>query len=61
MGNEQRNLRIEKLKALSSQGISGYPDRFSTNYELNEVAQLADETTGVRVAGRIMSVGSFKN
>ncbi|WP_096271255.1 lysine--tRNA ligase [Paucisalibacillus globulus] len=60
MSNDQRELRIEKLEALRAQGISGNPDRFSTNYELYEAAQLADGITGVRVSGRIMSVRSFK-
>lgn len=60
MSNDLRELRIEKLEALRAQGISGNPDRFSTNYELYEAAQLADGITGVRVSGRIMSVRSFK-
>lgn len=60
VSNDQRELRIEKLEALRAQGISGNPDRFSTNYELYEAAQLADGITGVRVSGRIMSVRSFK-
>src|SRR5690606_28238697 len=60
VSNDQRELRIEKLEALRAQGISGNPDRFSTNYELYEAAQLADGVTGVRVSGRIMSVRSFK-
>ena len=60
MGNDQRTLRMEKLEALTSEGISGYPDRFSTNYQLHEAAQLAVGISNVRVAGRIMSVRSFK-
>ena len=59
MGNEQRTRRIEKLEILRSQGISAYPEKFSANYELNEAARLEDGITGVRVAGRIMSIRNF--
>jgi lysyl-tRNA synthetase, class II len=59
MGNEQRTRRIEKLETLRSQGISAYPEKFSANYEINEAARLEDGTTGVRVAGRIMSIRNF--
>ncbi|WP_045523349.1 lysine--tRNA ligase [Neobacillus niacini] len=59
MSNEQTNYRIEKLETLKSQGIPVYPERFSTNYELYEATQLEDGTSGVRVAGRIMSIRNF--
>jgi lysyl-tRNA synthetase, class II len=59
MSNEQTEGRIEKLETLRSQGISVYPERFSTNYELFEASQLEDGTSGVRVAGRIMSIRNF--
>lgn len=59
MSNEQIALRIEKLETLKSQGISVYPERFSTNNEIYAAAQLEDGTSGVRVAGRIMSIRNF--
>ncbi|WP_010095146.1 lysine--tRNA ligase [Ornithinibacillus scapharcae] len=57
MSYEQINLRIEKLEAL---GGAGYLDRYETNYVLYEAAQLEDGISGVRVAGRIMGIRSFK-
>lgn len=59
MSNEQTALRIEKVESLKSQGIPIYPERFSINYELYDASQLEDGTFGVRVAGRIMSIGNF--
>lgn len=60
MNNEQQYaLRLEKLESLRSQGIPVYPERFTTNAELHEAAQLEDGTTGVRVAGRILGLRSF--
>ena len=61
MRDEQTEGRMEKVEALKTQGISAYPDRFSVNYELFEASQLEDGTSGVRVAGRIMSIRNFKN
>lgn len=59
LSNEQTAFRIEKLETLKLQGIAVYPERFSTNYEIYEAAQLEDGTSGVRVAGRIMSIRNF--
>jgi lysyl-tRNA synthetase, class II len=59
MINEQTARRLEKLDAMKSQGVSVYPERFATNYELHEAALLDDETSGVRVAGRIVGIRSF--
>lgn len=59
MSNEQTALRIEKMETLRSQGVQVYPDKFSINYELNEASLIKDETSGVRVAGRIMSIRNF--
>lgn len=59
MMNEQTALRIEKLEALQSQGVSVYPERFEVNYELNEASVLEDGVAGVRVAGRIMAIRQF--
>jgi lysyl-tRNA synthetase, class II len=59
MSNEQRNQKVEKLERLRSQGIPVYPERFPTNYELNEAGLLEDGATGIRVAGRIMGIRNF--
>lgn len=59
MSNEQTALRIEKIETLRSQGVQVYPDKFSINYELNEASLIEDETSGVRVGGRIMSIRNF--
>lgn len=48
--NEQELVRREKLKNIENP----YPERFHTNYEIVDAANLEDETTGVRVAGRII-------
>ncbi|MFC0418902.1 lysine--tRNA ligase [Cytobacillus solani] len=59
MSSEQTSFRIENLLTLKSQGIQVYPEKFSTNCELYEATQLEDGTSGVRVAGRIMSIRYF--
>lgn len=48
--SEQELVRREKLNQIEIP----YPDRFETNYEICEARELEDETTGVRVAGRIV-------
>ncbi|KPB03916.1 lysine--tRNA ligase [Bacillus sp. CHD6a] len=59
MSQEQRALRMKKLEALRSQGITVYPERYETNYELYEASLLEGGTSGVRVAGRIMGIRQF--
>ena len=45
-----RREKVEKIKEI----VNPYPERFETNYNLKEASILSDETTGVRVAGRIV-------
>ncbi|WP_313893729.1 lysine--tRNA ligase [Psychrobacillus sp.] len=59
MSYEQTAQRKEKLETLRNEGIQVYPERFSVNYELYEATMLPDGTSGVRVAGRIISVRNF--
>ncbi|MGG0668736.1 lysine--tRNA ligase [Lederbergia citrisecunda] len=59
MRNEQTTLRTEKVEALRSQGISVYPDKYTTTHELYKASSLEDGTPGVRVAGRIMGIRQF--
>lgn len=47
---EQEKVRREKLLNIKNP----YPEKFERNYEINEAMNLPDETTGVRVAGRIV-------
>lgn len=47
---EQERVRREKLQNIKNP----YPEKFERNYEINEAINLPDETTGVRVAGRIV-------
>ena len=60
MNNEQTIQRLEHLEALINLGVQVNPERFSINYELEEASLLPDGTTGVRIAGRIMSIRSFR-
>ncbi|MCI8575123.1 MAG: lysine--tRNA ligase, partial [Bacilli bacterium] len=47
---EQELVRREKLKNIPNP----YPEKFITNYEIVDAANLSDGITGVRVAGRII-------
>ncbi len=47
---EQELVRREKLKNIKNP----YPEKYEINYELKDASVLPDETTGVRVAGRII-------
>ena len=47
---EQELVRREKLKNIKNP----YPERFEVNTEIKDAKELPDETTGVRVAGRIV-------
>ncbi len=55
MQSEQELIRRESLENLSKV-VNPYPDRYSTNQELQLVKFLDDGATGVRVAGRILSI-----
>ncbi|WP_409290378.1 lysine--tRNA ligase [Peribacillus sp. SCS-37] len=59
MSSEQTEGRFRKFESLKTRGISVYPEGFSVNYEILEASQLEDGTSGVRVAGRIMSIRNF--
>ncbi len=48
--SDQEIVRREKLKNIKHP----YPDRFETNYEIKDAANLEDGVSGVRVAGRII-------
>lgn len=48
--SEQELVRREKLKNIKNP----YPEKYDINYSIKEAKNLADETKGVRVAGRIV-------
>ena len=52
----QQEYRLDKLQALKELGIKAFPERYETTHLLKEAGHLPDETTGVRVAGRVVSV-----
>lgn len=52
----QQEYRLDKLQALKELGIKAFPERYETTHHLKEAAQLPDETSGVRVAGRVVAV-----
>ena len=45
-----RREKVEKIKEI----CNPYPERYETNYEIKDVCNLEDGTTGVSVAGRIV-------
>ncbi len=50
---EQEKVRREKVEKIR-EFTNPYPDRYETNYDIKDVKDLEDGTTGVRVAGRIV-------
>jgi lysyl-tRNA synthetase, class II len=56
LSEEQRGFRIGKIEKLREKNINPYPERFQVNYTLNEASSLPDETSGVKVAGRILAI-----
>ncbi|KAF0195183.1 MAG: lysyl-tRNA synthetase class II [Bacillota bacterium] len=52
----QQEYRLDKLQALKELGIKAFPERYETTHLLKEAGELPDETTGVKVAGRVVSV-----
>ncbi len=55
MSNEYRQVRLEKLERLRADGVHVWPERFERTHTLAEAAQLAEGTTGVRLAGRLVA------
>ena len=54
MDNEQVEFRKAKLENLSKT-VKAYPERYERTHELKDVGTLEDGTTGVKIAGRILS------
>lgn len=53
---EQERVRREKLQKLIEAGIPAYPEKYETTHELKDVRGLADGTTDISVAGRIIAI-----
>ncbi len=51
--SEQELVRREKVEKIK-EVCNPYPERYETNYEIKDVCNLEDGTTGVSVAGRIV-------
>lgn len=51
--------RREKLEAIQNSGESAYKDRYPITHQLNAVAGLPDDTSGVRIAGRVVAMRTF--
>jgi lysyl-tRNA synthetase class 2 len=59
MGNEQRDIRIQKLQELRAQGVIPYLDRFEKTHNLHDASMLEEGTGHIRIAGRIIAVRMF--
>jgi lysyl-tRNA synthetase, class II len=57
--NDQRAVRIEKIKALREAGELPYAERFEKSHMLADAKQLADGTKSVKAAGRVIAVRAF--
>src|SRR5262245_9902835 len=55
----ERDQRIEKISRLRELRINPYPERFAKTHSCAEVAALPENTSGVRTAGRVVSLRSF--
>lgn len=59
MAESEREVRIRKLAKLKEAGFNPYPERYERTHSLAEAAQLPEGATGLRLAGRIMTIRAF--
>jgi len=57
--NEQMQVRLGKIPGIRAAGHHPYAERFERTHRLHEAAVLPDDTTGVRVAGRVVALRFF--
>jgi lysyl-tRNA synthetase, class II len=57
--NDQRAVRIEKIKMLREAGVLPYAERFEKTHSLAQAKALADGTKQVRAAGRVIAIRGF--
>ena len=55
----ERDVRIEKIEQLRLAGVCPFADRYEKTHSLEKANQLADGTTAVRVAGRVVAMRGF--
>ena len=54
--SDESTARQQKRSALRDAGIDPYPERFETSHSIVEAISLEDETAGVSMAGRVVSL-----
>ncbi len=59
MSNEQRDVRVQKLREIRDAGTPCYRERYERTHILAEARSLPEGTGDVRVAGRVMTVRVF--
>lgn len=57
--NDQRAVRIEKIKMLREAGLLPYAERYEKTHSLAQAKALADGTKQVRAAGRVVAIRGF--
>ncbi|HUI92377.1 MAG TPA: lysine--tRNA ligase [Chitinivibrionales bacterium] len=57
--NDQRAVRIEKIKMLREAGVLPYAERFEKTHSLAQARALADGAKQVRAAGRVVALRGF--
>ena len=59
MAEDQKAARLQKLESLRKAAVPVYPERYERTHTLKEAMSLAEETKGVRLAGRLVALRSF--
>lgn len=57
--NEQMQVRMGKISAIREVGQHPYAQRFEKTHSLEDALELPDDTAGVKVAGRVLSLRYF--
>ncbi|HMD68543.1 MAG TPA: OB-fold nucleic acid binding domain-containing protein, partial [Chitinivibrionales bacterium] len=57
--NDQRAVRIDKIKTLRESGVLPYAERFEKTHLLADAKNLADGAKPVRAAGRVIAIRGF--
>lgn len=57
--NEQMQVRMGKMSAIREAGQHPYAQRFEKTHSLENALELPDDTAGVKVAGRVLSLRYF--
>lgn len=57
--NDQMKVRADKIEAMRQEGAQPFAERYERTHTIGQAAQVAEGSTGVRVAGRVVSVRYF--